>query len=60
MRKNIEKPNHEEYGIDDLKRYMDLPAKEKLEYLEQMNEFFSKAMPATSKKIWQELQKQGW
>lgn len=57
--KKKEKKN-EEYDIGDLKRYMTFPAKKKLEYLEEMNQFFSTAMPATSKKIWEEMQKQGW
>ena len=59
MHKKTEKKNNE-YDVSDFKRYMALPAKEKLEFLEEMNEFLSKAMPAKSKKIWQELQELGW
>ena len=45
---------------EELKRYMALSAKEKLDFLEEMNQFFSKVIPDENKKIWSQLQKEGW
>lgn len=44
----------------ELRVYMALTPKEKLDYLEQLSGFFNKAMPRKSKKIWDELKKRGW
>ena len=52
--------NLEEYDIKDLKRYMKLSAKEKLNYLEDVNIFLNKAMTAESKNIWEKLKRSGW
>ena len=49
-----------EYNDEELKRYMALSAKEKLDFLEEMNQFFSRVMPDQNKKIWSQLQKEGW
>ena len=48
------------FNTDDLKSYMALSAREKLNYLEEVNSFFRKVTPAESKKIWEELKKRGW
>lgn len=44
-----------EFDLDYLKRYCALSAKEKLEYLEELNRFLAAAMPEESKRIWAEL-----
>ena len=49
-----------EYSIEDLKRYIALPARKKLEFFEQMNLFFAKVMISKSKKIWKELKLKGF
>jgi len=48
------------FNLDNLKSYMALSAREKLNYLEEINSFFRKVTPAESKKIWEELKKRGW
>ena len=59
MDKNEE--NIDEYfDIEDLKRYMSLSVEKKLNYLEEINRFLMEAMPAESKKAWEELKRQGW
>ena len=59
MDKNEE--NIDEYfDIKDLKRYMSLSVEKKLNYLEEINRFLMEAMPAESKKAWEELKRQGW
>ena len=50
----------EYFDIEDLKRYMSLSVEEKLNYLEEINRFLIEAMPAESKKAWEELKRQGW
>lgn len=47
------------YTVSDekLKKWMALPAKMKLEWLEEVNEFLSKAMPEESKKIMAKFRK---
>lgn len=54
------KRNKSEYDIEALKRYMKLSAKEKLEYLEELNKFLSIAIPEKNKKIWKKLKDMGW
>jgi|GEM_PF-2591428 hypothetical protein len=58
--KKKEKNADDYYNLDDLKNYMALPAKEKLNSLERLNAFFVKAVPAQNKAIWQRLKKIGW
>ncbi|MBW1800541.1 MAG: hypothetical protein JRJ85_07395 [Deltaproteobacteria bacterium] len=58
--KNNDQVNDEEYSVEDLKRYMALSPEEKLNYLEEINLFFQESMPDKSKKVWEELKKQGW
>ena len=48
------------FELDEIKRYMQLPAKKKLEYLEELNRFLSLAMPEKNKKIWRKLRELGW
>jgi hypothetical protein len=55
-----EKNVDEYFNIEDLKRYMSLSVEEKLAHLEQMNRFLMEAMPAESKKAWEELKKRGY
>ena len=57
MRRKEKFDSHED---EQLRRYMALSPKKKLEYLEQMNQFLSAAMPAENKKIWQQLKTEGW
>ena len=50
----------EYFDVEDLKRYMALSVEKKLIYLQEANSFFMEAMPAESKKAWEELKKNGW
>lgn len=50
----------DDVDIEALKRHMRLSAKEKLEYLERLNEFLNAAMSPESKEIWQKLKKMGY
>ena len=58
--KNNEQTNDEEYSIEGLKRYMALSAEEKFNYLEEINNFLKESMPEKSKKVWEELKRNGW
>ena len=49
-----------EFDRDSLRKYMALPAEQKLDYLERMNQMLDALMPPQSKKIWQELKNRGW
>ena len=49
-----------QYNLEELKAYIALPAKKKLQFLEQMNAFFLKAMPSKSKTTWTKLRAKGW
>ena len=50
----------ENFDWQDILYYMSLSAKEKLEYLEQMNLFFEKIKPKSSKDSWEMLKKSGF
>ena len=50
----------EEFDIEDLRYYKKLSAKEKLEYLEQMNLFLLKITPKKSILINEKLRKEGY
>ena len=50
----------EEYKRSDLKKYLELSAEEKLNYLEKVNAFLNAFMPAKSKRIWKRLKKSNW
>ncbi len=58
--KNNEQTNDEEYSVEALKRYMALSAEEKFNYLEEINHLFKESMPEKSKKVWEELKRNGW
>lgn len=49
-----------EFDIEDVKYFMSLSLKQKLQYLEELNSFFDKHTPAKNKKIWQKLKEQGF
>jgi hypothetical protein len=50
----------EEFDIEDLQHYRSLSAKEKLEYLEQMNLFLLKITPDRAKKRNEKLKDEGF
>ncbi|MFH1874113.1 MAG: hypothetical protein ABH859_02880 [Pseudomonadota bacterium] len=50
----------EEYNVENLKKYMQLSATQKLEYLEELNKFLAAATPFKNKKVWEKLKKLGW
>ena len=56
----MKKKGQNEYSLDDLKYYFNLPVKEKLARLEAMNNFFDRFMSVKSKQIWQKLKKKGF
>jgi hypothetical protein len=50
----------EDFDIEDIKRYMGLSVEKKLNYLEEINDFFKEAMPKESKDAWEILKQAGW
>ena len=50
----------EDFDIEDIKRYMGLSVEKKLNYLEEINNFFMEAMPQESKNAWERLKQTGW
>ena len=56
----MNKKSVNQYNPVELKAYMALPAEKKLQFLEQMNTFFLKAMPSKSKTTWEKLKAKGW
>jgi len=50
----------ENFDIEDIKRYMGLSVEKKLNYLEEINDFFREAMPQESKNAWEILKQAGW
>jgi len=59
MKKIINKKN-EMYDLNDIKAYMKMTAKEKLNWLEETTKFLQKVMPDSSKKIWEKLKQRGF
>ncbi len=54
------KSKKKEFLDEELKEYMRVPAKKKLEFLFHMNRFLTKMTPGKSKKIWVTLKKEGY
>lgn len=54
------KKNDSEFDLDRMKIYMALPAEEKLKYLQEANDFFSKFKNKKTDKIRQELKRRGF
>jgi hypothetical protein len=56
------KPKKRKYevDVDQLKKFMPLTPKEKLEYLEELNKFLNLATPEENKKVWEKLKELGW
>lgn len=48
-----------EFDLEFFKAYQALSAKEKLEYLEELNRFLDAAMSEESKRVWKELRVRG-
>ena len=49
-----------EYDLDSIFAYQKLPVSRKLEYLDEMNDFFSKLTPEKNKKAWLKLKEEGF
>lgn len=49
-----------EFDLDDLRIYMKMSPREKLDYLEKMNLFLNKITPVSAKKIQQKLKGLGF
>lgn len=49
-----------EFDIAELRYYMNLSAKEKLDYLEKMNRFLEKITPSQAKEIAKKLKERGY
>lgn len=50
----------DEYDLDSIFAYQKLPVSKKIEYLDEMNEFFSKLTPEKNKKAWLKLKEEGF
>ena len=49
-----------EYDIETCLRYRSIPITKKLEYLDEMNEFFYKLTPKENRLAWQKLKEEGF
>ena len=54
------KSKKSQFSKDELKAYMAVPAKKKLEHLEHMSRFLSRVRPKRSRKLAQELKARGF
>ena len=50
----------EEYDLNDFLSYRKLSVSKKLEYLEEVTEFFNKLIPEKNKKAWEKLKEEGF
>lgn len=50
----------DEYDMDSILAYQKLSVSKKLEYLDEMNDFFSKLTPEKNKKAWLKLKEEGY
>ena len=50
----------DEYDLDSIFAYQKLSVSKKLEYLDEMNDFFSKLTPEKNKKAWLKLKEEGF
>lgn len=50
----------DEYDLDSILAYRKIPVSKKLEYLDEMNDFFSKLTPEKNKKAWLKLKEEGF
>ena len=48
------------YDLNEFLSYRKLPVSKKLEYLEEVTEFFNKLTPKENKLAWQKLKEEGW
>lgn len=60
MSNNFEESFSDEYDMDSILAYQKLPVSKKIEYLDEMNDFFSKLTPVKYKKAWLELKEEGY
>ncbi|MCK4352497.1 hypothetical protein KAW65_03720 [candidate division WOR-3 bacterium] len=58
MKSKTKKGGYSHYHSDEeIRKYMDWPAKTKLDWLEEINEFLYKAMPPENRKIMEKFRK---
>ena len=50
----------DEYDLDSILAYQKLSVSKKIEYLDEMNDFFSKLTPEKNKKAWLKLKEEGF
>ncbi|MBU2572802.1 MAG: hypothetical protein KKH28_01830 [Elusimicrobia bacterium] len=58
--KRIRNEKNDMYDLADIKSYMTMPAKDKLDWLRDTAGFLQKITPAGSKKIWEKLKNKGF
>ncbi len=60
MPSNKLQPECGEFDLELMKYFMSLSLEEKLNYLEQLNQFLDRTMPQSSKDIWEKLKTEGF
>ena len=50
----------EDYDLSEFISYRRLPVSKKLEYLEEVAEFFNKLIPEKNKRAWEKLKEEGF
>jgi|WetSurMetagenome_2_1015567.scaffolds.fasta_scaffold1772633_1 hypothetical protein len=59
MHENKDNTN-EDFDIEDIKRYINISVEKKLNYLEEINDFFNETIPQKNKDTWKMLKQEGW
>ncbi len=49
-----------DFDVEDLRYFSGLSAEEKLDFVEQLQDFLNQAMPAESKQLWERLKEDGF
>lgn len=60
MKNNAKQKKNDDLDVEQIKLFMSLSVREKLRYLEELNQFLQRTMPKASKKNWEKLKQQGF
>lgn len=53
-------PDDSDFDVEQMRYFMSLSVEEKLKHLEQLNQFTHTLKPESGKKVWEQLQKEGF
>lgn len=59
-KKTLKLEEDDEFNMEQMKYFISLSLKDKLNHLEQLNQFCNKLMPESSKQNWEKLQNEGF